>query len=66
VTTEPGDQPDEADVDRPSPVDIAHEWWTTGRCWVPIRLRNTQYVHPWYNSTIGVITRATMVITFKV
>ena len=59
-------EPHEPDVDRPAPADVAHDRWTTGRCWVPIRLRNTQYVHPWYNSTIGVITRATMVITFKV
>ncbi len=66
VSTEAGEQSEEADVDRPAPVDTGHDRWTTGRCWVPIRLRNTQYVHPWYNSTIGVITMATMVITFKV
>jgi hypothetical protein len=32
----------------------------------PIRLRNTQYVQPWYTSTIGVNTTATQVITLSV
>ena len=59
------DEPDEPDVNRTAPVDVGHRW-TIGRCWVPIRLRNTQYVHPWYSSTTGVITKATIVITFKV
>ncbi len=35
-------QTDESDVDRASPVDLAHDRDATGRCWVPIRLRNTQ------------------------
>ena len=59
VSTQRRNEPDQPDVDRPTPADIAHDRWTTGRCWVPIRLRNTQYVHPWYSNTIGVITRAT-------
>ena len=59
------DQPEQAPVDRAAPVDVAHRW-TIGRCWVPIRLRNTQYVQPWYTNTTGVMTSATIVITFKV
>ena len=59
------DQPDQAQVDRAAPVDVAHRW-TIGRCWVPMRLRKTQYVQPWYSNTTGVMTSATIVITFKV
>ena len=42
VSTQRRNEPDQPDVDRPTPADIAHDRWTTGRCWVPIRLRNTQ------------------------
>ena len=59
------DQPDQSKVDRAAPVDVAHRW-TIGRCWVPMRLRKTQYVQPWYSNTTGVMTSATIVITFKV
>ena len=39
------DQPDQSEVDRAAPVDVGHRW-TIGRCWVPMRLRKTQYVQP--------------------
>ncbi len=65
VGAQRGNQPDEAQIDRAAPVDVAHRW-TIGRCWVPIRLRKTQYVQPWYSNTTGVMTSATIVITFKV
>jgi hypothetical protein len=65
VRAQRGDEPDQPDVDRAAPVDVAHRW-TIGRCWVPMRLRKTQYVQPWYSNTTGVMTSATIVITFKV